>query len=290
MSIATTTPQHLTRGYPGNIVISRRAQAANALVTLMKRGGTALFSNETGTVSTVNTTTNSAVSKDGYQINIGSAAGVTTPGEYWLTDDPEAVLVESRVGTVLALRRPLTKAHVSGATFQGTTISIAVNAEITSTLFWDGRASFNIDGGQALMLASVECTAYPSYRTASVQNLFDEQPKLAYLKGREMDLERLLDLGQEDVLKKLSLVAQDHRARTLTGSPELAQATTYAALVRFYRRKSSDESTQLMMAYAAALETEIAAIAVLVPRDADQDGVVEADERISPKSFRMDRA
>lgn len=280
-------PQHIPYNTGGTIVVDLRTRADNATFKVIKGDGTLLFGPVNATVSSVDTTLNTAVWKGGYQLNVANATGLDNSIKCWISDDPEEVLVAAKVGTVIALRRPLTKSHAAGADVHGTRLSYSVAASEANATFWDGRIEANINGGDSIVYTAVECTKYPLERMATVQDMFDEQPSLYHLSMREQDWERALDKGLEEVLKRLAKADPDLRARVYSGSREIVDATIYATLMAFYRRNSSEEATQLYERYRKELSSEVEVFCGTAPGDRNQDGAISADERVTPRTVRL---
>ncbi len=284
-----TLPQHVTYQVGGQVSIALRTQAQNALVTLEKRDGTDIFTGQSATVSTINTALNAAASKGAYSISVSSATGISNGSTFWIQDVPEQVLAESVSGGTVTLRQPLLNDHADAATVDGTQLTYDVNAGSANSLWWDGRVLWNVDAN-AIHYTAVECTRYPLDRLATTAQLGDEQPKLFYITDRETDWERYLDRGHEEVLKRLAKAAPDLRARVWPGSSEFQQATVYATFMLYYGRHSSEKARVLFEHYDNMLTREVESICAVVPRDADQDGVVEEDEKINPRTIRLQRA
>jgi hypothetical protein len=279
-------PQHLTPNQGGTIFVDRRTRADNAFVSIYAGDGTKKVNPVAATISTVNTTLNTAVSRGGYQINVGSVTGIENAVKCWITDDPEELLIESRVGTVIALRRPLTRDHAAGAAVQGTRMSYTVPGANVPVPWFDGRCEWNVNENSTIFSA-VECTKYPIYRAAAVQDLFDEDPTLYHHSPRESDWERALDKGLEEVLKRLGKSNPDARARIYPASREMVDATVYATIMIHYRQNPSEEAGILYERYRDTLNAEVDSIAAINPVDADQDGVVSVSDRSSGKTVKL---
>lgn len=283
-------PQHIALGYGGTLHVDLRDMASNVQLTVIKGDGTTAFGPVAATVSTVDTTLNSDVTRGGYQINVANATGMANAVKCWVGDDPEEVLIESLSGQVVALRRPLTRDHAANAAVQCTRVSYTVPAASANAAFWDGRMELNIDGGSSFVSTSVECTKYPIARHATVQNLFDEQSSLYHQSMREQDWERALDRGLEEVLKRIAKADPDLRARVYPAAQEIIDATVYATLMAFYRRSGADDATALYERYRKELQAEIENFCGTTPGDRNQDGVVSADERVTPRTVRLFRS
>ena len=282
-------PQHVTCGVGGTIHVDVKDLPLNARVSILDFDGTALVSSGTANVSQVNTTLSGAGTKGDTAINVSSNTGFAVGVTCWLQDDPEEILVRKISGGTISLRRPLMYDHANAATVEGSRISYTVNAAVANTPWWDGRAEWNIDG-TIQHYTAVECTKYPLVRLATAQDLFDIEPKIYHLLDDEADIERLLDLGMEQVLKRVALSAPDLRARVYTGSMEFRHATALAALSLYYMRQPGEMAKDMWTRYREELEKEIQAICQVVPRDANQDGTMTADERPSVRTVVLRRA
>ena len=139
-------------------------------------------------------------------------------------------------------------------------------------------------------LYRIECTKYPLHRLATAQDIFDIEPKLYHLLDNEADIERLLDLGMEQTLRRIALRSPDLRTRVYTASMEFKHATALAALMMYYLRQPGDAAKDMWTRYQQECGNEVDGICQILPRDADQDGVIEADERIGAHSITLRRA
>jgi hypothetical protein len=82
-------------------------------------------------IDSVDTTLSSAAAAGDTQVTVASAPVTTRGRRYLITDasgDRELVEIRAVSGTTVGLRRPLSNSYASGAAFQGTRITIGVNA------------------------------------------------------------------------------------------------------------------------------------------------------------------
>jgi len=281
-------PQHLTYGVGGTVSIDLPSLPANGIVSVVDGDGTYQVTRQDATVSTVNTALRGTPSAGDKAINVASGTGVAVGMKLWIQDDPEESTVRSVSSNTVNLRRPLVYDHSNNATVQQARVSYAVNAAAAASLFWDGRAEWNI-GGSTMYYTAVECTRYPLTRLATVNDIATLEPMIYQLMDSEDDVEDLLDLAFEHVLSRIASVSQDLRVRVFTASSVFKHVTALAFLQMLYMRQKGEDARDLWERYRAEVTAEIARLCVTTPRDADQDGVVEGDERISAGTVRLSR-
>lgn len=283
-------PQQLVYGAGGTVSIDVPRLPQNAQVTVLQSDGTVVIGPVAATLSAINTLLNTTCYAGDLAINVANTTGIAANSTFWLQDDPEEVLAR-KVGTggTVTLRRPLLYDHVVNAVVEGTRLSYEVPAANASTLFWDGRAEWNIDGAGVTDYTAVECGKYPLRRLATAQDMADIEPQLYNLIDSEASLERLLDLAFERVLSRVATMAPDMRTRVFTGSSEFRHCTALMAWTLFYMRQRGPEAQGLYERFGKELDGELARICQVVPRDADQDGTVEIDEKASVRTVRLRR-
>ena len=135
---------------------------------------------------------------------------------------------------------------------------------------------------------SIECTKYPLNRelAATETDAFDEHSRFDQLLSAEDDSDALLDKAHAHVLERIGGKA---RVRVYTGSDTFREATVLALYKRLYRRRKGEDARELYERYSEALKEAIDHLQGYAPRDTDQDGVIEARERISMKTGRIFR-
>jgi len=251
--------------------------------------GTSVFNGRTCTISTVDTKLNAAVSRGATAINVNANTGFAVGGKFWLQDDPEEALCQKVAGVAITLRRPLTRDHIAGAAIEGTRVSYACNATDAGMAFWDGHLDWNL-AGVIEEQSCFECTEFFNVRRATVQDLYDEDPQFYSLWDPKMDLERALDLAHDDVLSFVATKPADQRARVVPASREFIKATVFQFFHRLYRPRAGNDNAELAKSYRAQTIEEIDRMCLILPRDADQDGVVEVSEKIAHGTVRLRRA
>ena len=281
-------PQHITYSQGGTVSINRETLPSTATIRIIQGNGTVLVDTSNATISAINTTLNGAVGAGDQLIRVNDATGFSANDEFRVGGEPETCSIRSVSGTTINLKQPLLNDHASGETVNGVKVSYSVSASEATTLFWDGRVEWNIDG-TIVEYSSVECTKYPLIRKANTQDLYDIEPNLYQLKEDSRDIESLLDNGLEQVLKRIAVAAPDLRVRVFTGSQGFITATCLASLMIFYMAQRGEESKELYERFRDELEAEISRIVAIIPRDSDQDGTVELEERMSYKSRALTR-
>lgn len=279
-------PQHILYNTNSTVYLDTLTKLTTATVSIYTDNGTAIVSGATATNSTISTTLASAYSAGDTVITVAAATGISVGSKFWIQDDPEDVLVKKVSGTTITLRRPLMYNHISGATCQGNRLSYTVSAANANTLFWEGRIEW-YSNGVLKHVSAVECSKYPLNRLATLQDVFDENPKTRNMLPDDIDMKRLLDLAHEDVLTTIAAV---DKVRILTASGrELSRAVVLQFWKNYYRRDTSDDGERLYQRYDNELNNEIKKITAILPADKNQDGVISANENIRMKNVRLSR-
>lgn len=278
-------PQHLTFGEGGTVSINLLEQPTAANVSIVQGDGTTVVSGLAATVSTINTTLTNAATRGEFAINVDGTTGIAVGSVMHITDDPEEVLVSKVVAPEVTLRRPLLRDHLSASAVQGTQVSAVVNAQLSNALWWDGHCEWLVDGVK--YFTAVECTKYPIDRLATVQDIEDIEPSFYHLADEELDVDRLLDLALTHVLKRIAAKSPDMRVKVFPGSTEFRHVTALAALKLFFMRQRGEDAATLYERYTTVLRGEIDSLVGVIPRDADQDGVIEPSDKISMRSVRL---
>ena len=279
-------PQHITYGVGGTIYFYATARLTSPTVTIKTDKGTVIVSAQAATQVNVATTLSSAASAGDSTISVTSANNAAY-GQEIILSAKETVIVKSISSNVITLQRPLIMDHASNAACQCNTISYTVLAADADTLFWDGIATW-YNNSVWYAQTPVECTRYPLFRLTTLQDVWDECPQLRDLLSPNDDPERLLKLAHEDVLTTISAI--DKATVFFASGKEIARAVVFQFLVNYYRHEAQESSEILYNRYQMALAEEIKKVVSILPRDADQDGVVESNERMRANFIRMIRA
>jgi len=278
-------PQHITQNVGGTVSIDLLTRPTTVTLDIYTGEGAAIVSSASGTVSTINTTLSSAAARGATSIAVAAATGIAAGKVFWIQDDPESVLAYKLATLAVSLRRPLLKDHVSGATVQGTQVTYSVASTAAATLFFDGRVKWTIDG--VTEWTALECTKYPLKRHCSIQDVIDRQPMLYEILTPGVDTERLLDLAHDEVLERIGVLGR--RIRVFPASSEFVSATAMAALMLHYQPQATDEGTRLYERYESLTQREVERVVEITPRDENQDGVVQAAEKVSMRSVILRR-
>lgn len=276
--------QHITTGIGGTVSITPTSRPTNAYVTVYDGGGTAVTVNTNATISTINTTLTNAVNARGKSITVSNSSGIAEGGRFFIAAPVEWCRAKVVSGNAVTLWHPLREAHSNNATVQGTTCTLSVSATNASASFWDGRVRWELDG--ALQYTGVECTKYPLNRVTTEQDILDVNPQFGALLAAEEDPNTALDAAHAYVLEVLG---QRGRARCYPASSEFAQAVALAFARNHYRAQSSDVAEKMYERFAVEFNDAMARLAATLANDEDQDGVVEAEEKRSMMSFRIER-
>lgn len=280
-------PQYIGYEEGGTVFIDVSGLPTTATVAIEDGNGSEILSTTNATISTINTTLAANIDRGDMSFTVASNTGFEVGKTCWLQDDPEAVLIKKIEGTKIYTRRPIIYDHTAGAEVEGGRVTLDVNAATATDLFWDGRVIWNIDGTKNY--TSIECTKYPLERLATSNDLADLEPKIYDVLDSESDVERLLDIGHQHVLKQIAVKAPDLRARVFVGSMAFKTATAYAALMIHYGRRGNDSAREQASYYEKMLNKEIDAVTITTPRDADQDEDIEESERMSMRTVKLYR-
>jgi len=278
-------PQYLLYEKGGTVHIDVPFLPLTATVRIVDGRDGEKLAHTAANVSLINTTLNVAASSLNSQISVLSNTGIAVGKTMWIQDDPEEVLVRAVSGGTVSLRRPLFYGHVNAARVEGARLETNIPSTACTSMFWDGRCEWNIDG--TYYYTAVECVRFPNQRTASAQDLFDCEPKIADLVDSETDVERLLDNAHELVMGEIARRAPDHRARVFTGTNEFKSTTAAAAMYLHFLRRS--QATEEREVWWRELERRLDSVVSSTPRDANQDGVIGDDERMSMRSVTLVR-
>jgi|FLOH01.1.fsa_nt_gi hypothetical protein len=262
-------------------------QPTSARVRILDGGGAEILPSTAATVSTISGVLTASISRDEWSGSVNSNTGMVAGSLFYIQDDPEQFRVRKVAGTTVSFRRPAMKDHVSGAAFEGTTISYSVNASIAGTKFWDGHAEWNIDGSVYDMTAVCCATAPMKAVLPTDDDLRAVLPMLQRGLPAEVDLEQLRELGHDRVMSRLSALAPDQRPQTFYGSSSFRHASALAAAMIYYMPQRGEENRELYERFRVDFEREVDQMVLTSPRDANQNGQIEADERISPTSIRI---
>jgi hypothetical protein len=289
----TVLPQHLQYKKGGVIVADFDELPHNVTVRIADSSDSTIQTHVACYVSSVNTATNCVASAGDMELNVLSNTGVARGVKFWLQDDPEDVLVRKVSGETVYLRRPLLRAHVNAATVEGSRATFVAGSNVANSLFWDGRAEFNVrwaDANTSLVPVAIECTRYPMTRTATAQDMIDLEPDLYHILSAYEDIERALDDAHEFVLMEIAKAAPDMRARVFTGSVEFARVTALAAAYLRYATKPGAVATEQADKFKGLFDQYLAGVVLTTPRDANQDKVIEGNERMSSRTVRIYRS
>ena len=279
-------PQHITYGAGGTLYLYATTRLSTPTITIRTDRNTDIVTGQSVTASTTNTTLSSAAAEGATTIAVTAATGIAF-GQEIILSAKETVTVKSIASTTVTLQRPLIYSHASGATAQSNTLSYTVTAADADTLFWDGLAIW-YNNGVYYAQTPVECTRYPLFRLATLQDVWDECPQLRDLLSPNDDPERLLKIAHDDVMTTIYSV--DRATVFMASGKEISRAVTFQFLSNYYRHEAQESSETLYNRYQMALADEIKKVVSILPRDADQDQIVESNERMRTNSIRIIRA
>lgn len=280
-----SAPQFLLYQRGGTVFIDVPRLATAATVRIVDGDDGEQLPHMAVNVSTINTSLAAAAYSLNSQLTLASNTGMAVGRTFWIQDDPEEALCKSVAGGTVKLRRPLFYDHVNAARVEGSRMAVNIAANWCNALWWDGRCEWNIDG--ELFFTAVECCRYPLQRLASAQDLFDIEPKIADLVDAETDVERWLDNAHDLILGELAKRAQDERARVFPGTMEFKSVTAAAAMYLHYLRRPGAE--EFRTTWWTEVERRLANVVSITPRDPNQDGQIDPDEKMSTRTVALRR-
>ena len=276
--------QHLTFGVAGSVWIDLTSRPAAAPTGEVETGNDVTKSSGTTTLSTANSTLSVNALQGATSITVADGTNFSVGSKYWIAGLKEEILVRSKSTNVLTLFSPLVEAHPSGVAVQGTRATLAVPAADLDAVWWDGRVKFTVDG--EIHYVACECTRYPLRRYAGKQDLILIDPLLADKLDDEHALEPTLDAAFHDIL---GLIGSRGRVKVFTAGPEFNRAVAFQWWVNFYEPDGSDMGITMYRRLRARLDQAMIAVLALIPRDSDQDGVVQAEDRLAWPSCPVSR-
>lgn len=280
-------PQHLLRDVGGTVSLELLTRpTSNVTVSVYKHDGAAVVEDKSCTISSVDTTLNGAHVIEQTAISVANATGISEGTAFWLRDPNERVVCKTVTGTIVELWDGLMFAHSTGVTVEGTSATYTVSGSDASDEFWDGRAKWSVDGTYSEMTA-VECTIYSLPRRATIQDVIRKNPRILDELDANANVEDLLNSAHEDLLTD---IGSKGRARVFTGSAEFSAAVASRFLVNHYQPMMGDEAERLYDRWKEVYALERDKAVAITPRDADQDGEVEAHEVLSLRNVPLTRS
>ena len=169
-------------------------------------------------------------------------------------------------------------------------MTASVSAAEAAAEFFGGWLNWKLTVGGAELHRNdtAICTKYPITRSATVQDLLEEEPLIRDLKASTEDLERLLDLAHEDIVKKLATPVSG-LVFTYVGPEQFRTATVLQALHRRYRRQPGEMAKEMSERYSMLVGQEIQGMLTMQPRDEDGDEIFRESEKKSWRSARIYR-
>lgn len=281
-----TLPQAIVRDIGGEVWTYAPIRAgANPVVVVRNDAGTEIVPSSAATIDPVTTTLNGAIARGVSAITLTSAADIVSGREYRIGPaDPtaatvphESVTVVSVAAAVVTLARPTRYPHATGVAFAGTRLSRDVTAAQAASLFWDGYARWSWDAMPSWLPrfdTAVECVRHRIVNLCTLEAWAAHDPWVHQFLASVLDPETHLATAFQSVLLALG---GKMRAQTLRGSDSLVRATAMRASfdVRMHNGAEPEVLEAAEKRYRDALG-EIQAWGA----DTDQDGVVEAHERV----------
>lgn len=278
--------QHITYNVGGTVYLDAPDRLSNPTIKILDGQGNTLVNGESATVNSVDTTLSAAASADDLTVTVSSATGIVTGGVYWLSSR-EQILVKSVSGTTVTLFRPLVYDHANGADFESHRVTYSVSSSEASQTFWFGFCEW-YNNGTFYAQTSLCCTKQPLFLMTGVQDLIDHDADFLRKISPEADVNRMLDVGFQDVIRQLD--SKDQARVFRASGNEFSKAIAYAVFRNHYMSKNSPEEMELYNRYDKAFQIEVALAINGLPKDTDEDGITrEADETPSFFSIRLTR-
>lgn len=252
---------------------SRPASAGTARV--LDAAGGVLQSSATTALDSVNTTLSGALSAGASSLTVSSASGITVGRRYLVggaeESGGESVLVSSIASTTVNLVRRAGRAQASGATFQGTRITVTISTASTAACARGLRVEWTDPSSGAVLAVPFDVTRYAPQTWLAAQDLLDFDP---ILRKRMADgawlpalVSRAWDIMLDDIATK------DRHPGGYAGHIDLTVAHGY--LVRALVAETSGQAPDdvayrddMRVQYRNAVERALAS----VPYDEHEDG------------------
>jgi len=242
-----------------------RPSAAGTAAILSASGSS--LATPTPTLDSVNTTLSASVAAGATSLAVASATGIAVGRRYLVagaeTAGGEVVLVSAIAGTTLTLARPLTAARASGATFQGTRITVAVSSACTAEVCRQRRVEWTDPDTSEVIAVPFDVTRYAprSFLTGSL--LLDLDPLLRRRLGAGTWLPALLERAWEMLLDDLG--AKERHPGGYAGVIELATPHGYLVRALVAETDTTPEGTayrdDMRARYAQELERALTSLA-----------------------------
>ena len=159
---------------------SRPSSAGTARV--LDAAGGVLQSSATTALDSVNTTLSGALSAGASSLTVSSASGITVGRRYLVggaeESGGESVLVSSIASTTVNLVRRAGRAQASGATFQGTRITVTISTASTAACARGLRVEWTDPSSGAVLAVPFDVTRYAPQTWLAAQDLLDFDPIL----------------------------------------------------------------------------------------------------------------
>lgn len=291
MSVGTA--QHIIFNFGGTLSIDlpelSTEEPVNYDVEVIRGNGSTLIAKKAATISTIDTNLAAVVSADALTITVDATTGFGPDAPFYIGDDSNdtrerCIQKGPVVGSTITLWRPLFHAHIDNAVVKGVRLTASVSAAEAVGQFWDGRVTWYVDDVPTYHQL-VTSTKYPMARLATLQNLYDEIPKLKDHLDKETDAERLLERGMNEIIDRLSQPLEG-RVWSFTAADQFIELNSMAAAYLHYRSIRDFESKS---EYDSDITAKLRQKMSLIPRDADGDGAISKNERRSYSSAPRNR-
>jgi hypothetical protein len=245
---------------------SRPSGAGTAAV--LSASGSSLAT-PTPTLDSVNTTLSASAAAGASSVTVTSTASIAVGRRYLVagaeTAGGEVVLVSAVAagGTTITLARPLTTARASGATFQGTRVTVAITTASTAEACRQRRVEWTDPDTSDVVAVPFDVTRYAprSFLTGSL--LLDLDPLLRRRLGAGTWLPAIIERAWEMLLDDLG--SKERHPGGYAGVIELATPHAYLVRSLIAETDTTPEGTayrdDMRARYAQELERALASLA-----------------------------
>ncbi len=269
-------------------------ERADATPTFVVRGpsGGIVQTSSAVTLDTVNTTLSGAASAGAVTVSVASATGITRGRKYLLTGNENAggerVTVKSVSGTTVTLVRPTRIAHLTAATFQSTRMTCAIAAASVGSI----ARHYRLEITYAVATATAPVAVFPfdvvriaPTSTLTADDIADLDPIFAKRIAAGVWVPSLIERAWEMLCRR---VAAKVSPGALLGSRDFTTPHSYLvqALVL---EGAGDDYEKMRDLKGARFQQEFDAACAETPVDNDQDGAVESNEGIKPRTIQLQR-
>lgn len=216
----------------GSVTFDLPARTTGAGTAAVVSSAGAVLASPTPTLDAVNTTLSASAAAGATSLSVTSATGITAGRRYLVggaeTAGGEVVLVASVSGTTVTLQRALVSARASGATFQGTRVTVPVSSACTAEVVRQRRVEWTDPDTAEVLAVPFDVTRYAPRTFLTTSLLMDLDALLRKRIPAGTSLPTVIERAWEMLLSDLA--TKDRHPGGYAGVIDLT--TAHAYLVR----------------------------------------------------------